>query len=60
MRNYHIASTVRHSGRYIEHELAAMNMSDAFSMFVYWLVMTHRVGVDALGELDITETGESE
>lgn len=60
MRNYKIAVTVRHSGRYIEHELGAMSISDAFCLFTYWLGMTHQVGVDALGELDITETGESE
>ena len=60
MRNYHIAATVRHSGRYIEHELAAMNMSDAFSMLVYWLGMTHQISIEAVSELDITEMGDSE
>lgn len=58
MRNYMIAATVRHSGRYIEHELAAMNMSDAFSLFVYWLGIAHQVGVEAVSELDITELSE--
>jgi len=60
MRNYKIAATIRHSGRYIEHELAAMNMSDAFSMFVYWLGINELIAVEAISELDITETGESE
>ena len=60
MRNYTIAATVRHSWRYIEHELAAMNMSDAFSMFVYWLGINELIAIEAISELDITETGESE
>ena len=60
MRNYKIAVTIRHSGRYIEHELGAMSISDAFSLFVYWLGIAHQIGIEAVSELDITETGESE
>jgi hypothetical protein len=60
MKFYKIAATVRSGGRYIEHELAAMNMTGAFNAFVYWLGVNHLVGVDVLSELDISETGGSE
>jgi hypothetical protein len=60
MREYKIAATVRHSRRYIEHELAAMNIPDAGELFGQWLAFENGTRLQALSELDITETGESE
>jgi len=60
MRNYHIAATVRHSGKYIEYTTAAMSIKDAFVFFENFIDGVHHVPMDAISELDITETGESE
>jgi len=57
---YHIAATVRHSGKYIEHTTAAMDVKDDIVFFENFIDGVHHVSMDAIGELDITETGESE
>jgi hypothetical protein len=56
MNVYHIAATVRHSGKYIEEKIAAFSMADAIDIFQE----IQNISVEALSELDITETGESE
>jgi TATA-box binding protein (TBP) (component of TFIID and TFIIIB) len=60
MRNYKIAATVRHSGKYIECTTAAMNIKDAIVFFENFIDGVRHVSMDAISELDITETGESE
>lgn len=60
MRIYHIAATVRHSGKYISYEFAAMHIPDALTMFEVLINRDRNLSMEAISELDITEMGESE
>jgi hypothetical protein len=60
MRNYKIAATVRHSNKYISYELDAMHIPDALTMFEVLINRDRNLSMEAISELDITETGESE
>jgi hypothetical protein len=54
MNVYKIAATTR-SGDYIETEITASNMLALVQPMVYELAVEHKVAIDDIVELDITE-----
>jgi len=54
MNTYRIAATTR-SGDYIETEITASNMLALVQPMVYELAVEHKVAIDDVVELDITE-----
>ena len=54
MRSYKIAAMVRHSGKYLETEIAALSIVDALELFDLWLD-DQGVCMTALSELDVSE-----
>lgn len=54
MKEYKVAAMTRASGRHLQTEFAAYNISEVLCMFQKWLI-SQGLNIEALCELDVSE-----